>query len=124
MVYAAASERNFVVHVAALAGAGQGRLPFARRRAGRAEITAVVAAEVAAAGSDGRLLAHIDGRIIAVQVAAGATVTRGQPLVVLEAMKMEFQLAAPIDGRVEAVEIAVGDQVRIRQRLLQITPDA
>nr|WP_281169418.1 biotin carboxylase N-terminal domain-containing protein [Solimonas soli] len=76
----------------------------------------------AASGSDGRLLAHSDGRIVAVRVQAGDTVGRGQTLVVLEAMKMEFQLALPIAGTVETVAVQAGQQVKGRQLLVQIKP--
>ncbi|NKF23549.1 acetyl/propionyl/methylcrotonyl-CoA carboxylase subunit alpha [Solimonas marina] len=78
----------------------------------------------AAPGSDGRLLAHSDGRIVAVHVQPGAHVERAQVLLVLEAMKMEFQLSLPVAGRVETVGVQVGEQVRARQLLLQLTPDA
>src|SRR3546814_20226139 len=50
-----------------------------------------VAAETTAVGSDGRLLAHSDGKIVAVHVQPGDVVSKGQTLLVLEEMKMEFQ---------------------------------
>ena len=68
----------------------------------------------AAEGRDdpaGRLSAPMPGRIVRVHVAAGAAVARGEPLVVLEAMKMEHTIAAPADGRVAAVHYAAGDLV-------------
>jgi acetyl/propionyl-CoA carboxylase alpha subunit len=61
--------------------------------------------------ADGQVRAPMPGRVIAVQVEAGAKVARGQPLVVLEAMKMEHVLTAPLDGRVEALAVKAGDQV-------------
>jgi len=79
-------------------------------------------AQTAEAGSDGRILAPIDGKVVAVQVAPGQTVAKGDPLLVLEAMKMEFRLQAPVDGVVEAVTAGVGAQVSLRQLLVQITP--
>ena len=57
-------------------------------------------------------------------VAAGDAVKKGQTLVVLEAMKMEFQLATPVDGTVAAVSVAAGTQVKGRQLLVQVTPAA
>ena len=60
--------------------------------------------------SDGSLRAPMPGRIVAVPVKAGDAVTKGQTVVVLEAMKMEHALTAPFDGVVEAVNVAVGDQ--------------
>ena len=77
-------------------------------------------AQSAAAGSDGRIVAHSDGKIAAVNVAAGDLVEKGQTLVVLEAMKMEFQLAAPFAGTVEAVSVETGSQVKGRQLLVQL----
>ena len=63
-----------------------------------------------AAVSDGSLRAPMPGRIVAAPVEMGATVAKGQTVVVLEAMKMEHALTAPFDGVVESVA-AVGDQV-------------
>jgi propionyl-CoA carboxylase alpha chain/3-methylcrotonyl-CoA carboxylase alpha subunit len=51
------------------------------------------------------------GKIVSVPVQAGEAVSKGQPVVVLEAMKMEHALVAPFDGVVETVSVAVGDQV-------------
>ena len=62
------------------------------------------------AASDGALRAPMPGKVVAAPVEAGATVTKGQTVVVLEAMKMEHALTAPFDGVVESVA-AVGDQV-------------
>jgi 3-methylcrotonyl-CoA carboxylase alpha subunit len=59
----------------------------------------------------GGLLAPMPGKVIALLVEAGATVRRGQPLLVMEAMKMEHTIAAPADGVVEKLPYRVGDQV-------------
>ena len=80
-------------------------------------------AEAGAAGSDGRIVAHSDGKIVAVQVAAGERVEAGQTLIALEAMKMEFQLTTPVAGTVDSVEVEAGQQVRARQLLVALTPD-
>jgi len=61
--------------------------------------------------SDGALVAPMPGRIIAVDVAEGATVAKGQRLVLMEAMKMEQALVAPFDGVVAELRVATGDQV-------------
>ena len=61
--------------------------------------------------SDGTVRAPMPGKIVALNVAKGAAVVKGQPLVTLEAMKMEHALAAPFDGLVAEVLAAVGDQV-------------
>lgn len=83
----------------------------------------LVAAEAAAVGSDGRLLAHSDGKIVAVHVQAGDVVGKGQTLLVLEAMKMEFQLALPVSGTVEAINVQPGQQVKNRQLLAMVKSD-
>ena len=51
------------------------------------------------------------GKIVATPAKAGDTVTKGQPIIVLEAMKMEHALTAPFDGVVGEIGFAVGDQV-------------
>jgi len=67
------------------------------------------AGETEAAG--GRLTAPMPGKVVAVLVEAGQEVKKGDPLVIMEAMKMEHTIAAPSDGLVEEVLYAVGDQV-------------
>jgi len=81
------------------------------------------AARAAAAG-DGKLLAPMDGRIVAVRAKAGEAVVKGQVLIVLEAMKMQHQIKANIAGTVEAVAVAEGEQVSGRKLLVQIKPPA
>jgi len=62
-------------------------------------------------GNEGSLAAPMPGRIVALLARPGETVARGQPLLVLEAMKMEHTIAAPADGVVAELFYAVGDQV-------------
>jgi acetyl/propionyl-CoA carboxylase alpha subunit len=59
----------------------------------------------------GSLIAPMPGAVVRVLVEAGATVSKGQPLVVLEAMKMEHTVASPADGTVSDVKVAAGQQV-------------
>jgi 3-methylcrotonyl-CoA carboxylase alpha subunit len=59
----------------------------------------------------GSLTAPMPGKVIALLVAKGAKVSRGQPLVVMEAMKMEHTISAPADGEVADILYQVGDQV-------------
>jgi 3-methylcrotonyl-CoA carboxylase alpha subunit len=65
----------------------------------------------AAAGGDGRVIAPMPGKVIDVKVEAGTHVASRQPLVVLEAMKMEQVVTAPYDAAVESIDVGVGDQV-------------
>ena len=67
------------------------------------------AGEQEAAG--GRLTAPMPGKVVAVLAEAGQQVKKGDPLVIMEAMKMEHTIAAPSDGLVEEVLYQVGDQV-------------
>jgi len=78
-------------------------------------------AGVGATGS-GTILSPMPGRIIAVEVAAGETVIRGQRLLTLEAMKMEHSLTAPFDGVVAALDAVVGRQVSEGAVLARIEP--
>ncbi len=59
----------------------------------------------------GSLVAPMPGRIVATLLAPGTKVTRGTPLLVLEAMKMEHTLQAPADGTVQGYRVKAGDQV-------------
>ncbi|PNU03833.1 acetyl/propionyl/methylcrotonyl-CoA carboxylase subunit alpha [Novosphingobium guangzhouense] len=73
-----------------------------------------------AADASGAILAPMPGKVIAVDVAQGQTVTRGQKLLTLEAMKMEHTLTAPFDGTVARLEAAAGQQVQVDALLVQI----
>ena len=61
--------------------------------------------------ADGAILSPMPGRVIAVEAAAGDSVTKGQKLLTLEAMKMEHSLVAPFDGTVAELNAATGGQV-------------
>jgi 3-methylcrotonyl-CoA carboxylase alpha subunit len=64
------------------------------------------------------------GKVVKVLVKAGQSVTLGQPLVVMEAMKMEHTVVAPCDGSVEGTEsLHVGGQVEDRQVLLRVVAE-
>ncbi|WP_213940796.1 acetyl/propionyl/methylcrotonyl-CoA carboxylase subunit alpha [Pseudomonas sp. dw_612] len=70
--------------------------------------------------SSGTLKAPMDGAIVDVLVSEGSTVSKGQLLVVLEAMKMEHPLKSGIDGVLKRLQVRVGDQVKNRQILLEV----
>ncbi|WPN45863.1 MULTISPECIES: acetyl/propionyl/methylcrotonyl-CoA carboxylase subunit alpha [unclassified Pseudomonas] len=70
--------------------------------------------------STGTLKAPMDGAIVDVLVREGSSVTKGQLLVVLEAMKMEHPLRSGIDGVLKRLQVQVGDQVKNRQILLEV----
>jgi 3-methylcrotonyl-CoA carboxylase alpha subunit len=65
----------------------------------------------AVASGEASVRSPLPGKIIDLRVKAGDTVSKGQPLLVLEAMKMEHTLTAPADGKIKSVRYAVGEQV-------------
>ena len=69
----------------------------------------------------GRLTAPMPGKVVSFAVKAGDTVTKGQALAVMEAMKMEHTIAAPADGTVAELLFAPGDQVTEGAELLRLT---
>ncbi|MFZ4287835.1 acetyl/propionyl/methylcrotonyl-CoA carboxylase subunit alpha [Variovorax sp. HJSM1_2] len=71
-------------------------------------------------GEGGRLTAPMPGKMVSFAVQAGDTVKKGQPLAVMEAMKMEHTIAAPADGVVAELLFAPGDQVPEGAELLKI----
>jgi len=73
-----------------------------------------------AAHEGGRLTAPMPGKVVSFSVKAGDTVTKGQPLAVMEAMKMEHTIAAPADGTVAELLYAPGDQVNEGAELLRL----
>ncbi|HSV60503.1 MAG TPA: acetyl-CoA carboxylase biotin carboxylase subunit [Variovorax sp.] len=97
-------------------------------RAGRAheliDTSLAPPAQSDAAGGDGLLRAAMSGRVTALLAAEGELVTAGQPLVTLEAMKMEHLHCAPRAGRLAALHVAVGEQVAMRQVVAEVAAPA
>jgi acetyl-CoA/propionyl-CoA carboxylase, biotin carboxylase, biotin carboxyl carrier protein len=73
-----------------------------------------------AASGHGTITAPMPGTVISVGVAPGDSVTARQPLVVLEAMKMEMPVSAPFSATVTAVHVAAGDQVATGAPLIEL----
>ncbi len=72
----------------------------------------------------GSLLAPMPGSVIRLGAAAGDPVTAGQPLVWLEAMKMEHTISAPADGVLSELNVTVGQQVEVGAVLARVeTPE-
>jgi 3-methylcrotonyl-CoA carboxylase alpha subunit len=71
-------------------------------------------------GGSGQLNAPMPGKIVQVLVEEGASVEKGQPLMILEAMKMEHTISAPGKGKVAKVSFKAGEQVPEGASLLQI----
>jgi 3-methylcrotonyl-CoA carboxylase alpha subunit len=78
----------------------------------------------AIAGSEGSVRSPLPGKIIDLRVKSGDTVSKGQPLLVLEAMKMEHTLVAPMDGKVKTIRYAVGEQVAEGAELVEFQAGA
>jgi propionyl-CoA carboxylase alpha chain len=79
-------------------------------------------AEPGAALAAGSLVAPMPGTVLRVAVAAGDTVAAGDPLVWLEAMKMEHKITAPVDGVVAELPVSAGRQVEVGAVLAVLTP--
>jgi len=73
---------------------------------------------------EGRLVAPMDGTVVAVLAEEGETVCRGQPVVVMEAMKMETTLRADIDGQLASLGLSAGDSLRKGQTVAVIESEA
>ena len=76
-----------------------------------APVAAAPAAAPVAAGAGESITSPMPGNILAVNVAAGDAVKKGQVLMILEAMKMENEIMAPHDGKVTAVAVTKGAAV-------------
>ena len=88
------------------------------------DLTLAAPAATAATGSDGKVRAAMNGRVVAVLVKQGERVEAGQPVMTLEAMKMEHVHTAPISGTIAAIDIAEGEQVTTGKLVVEIEADA
>jgi len=87
------------------APAPSGRRPTPRRRPPKL-------AQVSAAGANsGAVTAPMQGTIVKVHHKAGERVTTGEPLFILEAMKMENEVRSPVDGEIVDLRVQPGDRV-------------
>jgi geranyl-CoA carboxylase alpha subunit len=75
------------------------------------DVTLAAPKAAAVNGGDGKVRAAMNGRVVAVLVKPGDRVSAGQPVMTLEAMKMEHVHKAAIDGVVVAIDVAEGEQV-------------
>ena len=72
----------------------------------------------------GGLMAPMPGAVLATKVTAGDSVSKGDLLLILEAMKMEHRITAPMDGTVETLHVSTGDQVENGQLLVTLNEQA
>jgi acetyl-CoA/propionyl-CoA carboxylase, biotin carboxylase, biotin carboxyl carrier protein len=107
------------------AGAG-GRATAWLARGGQswmlAEEEPLAAGPAPATGGDGVVRSPMPGTVLAVKAATGDQVSSGQPLVIVEAMKMEHAVRAPADGVVTELTAVPGQQVGLDETLAVITP--
>jgi geranyl-CoA carboxylase alpha subunit len=84
------------------------------------DLTLAAPASAAAGGSDGKVRAAMNGRVVAVLVKQGERVTAGQAVMTLEAMKMEHVHTAPVSGMISAIDVAEGEQVTTGKIVVEI----
>jgi biotin carboxyl carrier protein len=78
----------------------------------------------ASGGSEQDLIAQFPGKVRKILVAEGASVEEGTPLLLLEAMKMEFSVKAPFSGKIEKIRVIEGQQLVSGDRFLDLKPNS
>lgn len=94
--------------------------PVAQAAAPASAPTPAPAPAAPAASGSVSVDAPMPGNILDIKVANGASVTKGQVLVILEAMKMENEIVAPQDGTVASINVSKGDTVEAGQTLVSL----
>ncbi len=84
------------------------------------DLTLAAPVSAAASGGDGKVRAAMNGRVVAVLIQPGDKVTAGQPVMTLEAMKMEHVHTAGVAGTVSAIDVAEGEQVTTGKIVVEI----
>lgn len=107
--YAAASGDTTPVHV---------------MTAGEAALQAALDEAAGGAGGGGAVKAPMPGRVVKALVAEGDSVEAGQPVIIVEAMKMENEVAAPGAGVVRRIAVSAGDTVDAGAVLVELEPHA
>lgn len=69
---------------------------------------------------EGSLSSPISGKVVSIKVKNGDSVKKGEVLMVIEAMKMEYLIRAPFDGKVEKVNFNKNDQIEIGQNTVEL----
>jgi geranyl-CoA carboxylase alpha subunit len=84
------------------------------------DLTLAAPASTVAAGGDGKVRAAMNGRVVALLVKPGDRVVAGQPVMTLEAMKMEHVHSAGMAGVIAAIDVAEGEQVTTGKIVVEI----
>ncbi|MCP4621565.1 MAG: acetyl-CoA carboxylase biotin carboxylase subunit [Bradyrhizobium sp.] len=87
------------------------------------DLTLAAPESAASAGGDGKVRAAMNGRVVAVLVKPGEKVAAGQPVMTLEAMKMEHVHTAGVAGTVSSIDVAEGEQVTTGKIVVEIEAD-
>src|SRR4030095_4433271 len=70
--------------------------------------------------SQGLIIAPMPGKVVDVKVSLNAKVKKGEPVVIVEAMKMQNELTSPLDGVVKEINVKAGDTVESGQKMVLI----
>ncbi|HEY1323039.1 MAG TPA: biotin/lipoyl-containing protein, partial [Streptosporangiaceae bacterium] len=126
VAYGDQTRRYAYVHAGA-DGPGNGRATAWLSRDGRAwalaEEEPLAAGPAHAGAGDGVVRSPMPGTVLAVKATRGERVRSGQPLLIVEAMKMEHTVSAPADGVLTELTALVGQRVALDETLAVITPD-
>jgi geranyl-CoA carboxylase alpha subunit len=87
------------------------------------DLTLAAPESAVANGGDGKVRAAMNGRVVAVLVTTGEKVAAGQPVMTLEAMKMEHVHTAGVAGTVSSIDVAEGEQVTTGKIVVEIEAD-
>jgi acetyl/propionyl-CoA carboxylase alpha subunit len=117
--------RRYRVHLSPVAGAESLGTACVDSPLGHSTLTLLDPLPAPGAGGPvGGLTAPMPGAVVRILVSVGDTVEAGQPLLVLEAMKMEHTIRSPEDGTVAAINVKEGEQVAIGAVLAELATDA
>lgn len=105
---------NGTVYDVTVEEGGAGNAPVraaAPKAAPKAAPAAAPKAAPAAGAGSVEVKASVPGKVFKIEAAAGTAVKTGDPIVILEAMKMEIPVVAPQDGTVASINVSVGDAI-------------
>ena len=105
---------NGTVYEVSVEEGGAGSAPVraaAPKAAPKAPAAAPAAAAPAASAGSIEVTASVPGKVFKVEASVGQAVKAGDPVIILEAMKMEIPVVSPQDGTVASIDVAVGDAV-------------
>ena len=84
------------------------------------KVATATAPATSTANGSAKVNAPMPGSILKVNVNKGDIVTKGQSLLILEAMKMENEIKAPVDGKILDIKVSKGQSVNLGQTLIEI----